>query len=602
MKFKILYTLLWAMLLSPFVTFSQQDIDSDDPVPGVTVTPDLSLISGYGNSTPSPQIKSTSVIFYSDGISAAIEFPASPTTPASVSVVDQSNLANVRTQAVSGGKAELSGLVANKSYAIKASYNGQNYTLGTLSTYPYNPGDPISVSPDLYRALSLYVKPSTQATKLSNYLVALGNVSLHEKTAFAQQYFMNGAVLPASIRGQYPMAYVGQSLSQRTSENPCLCNMVVRVQPKATPDQQEIDFNITPLESNSGLTWYNNNAYWFLAAKEKGPAKQMILHNAGNLAGNKVRSKIWKVGENGNSNKLVQLSYNYLCLNGQELPAECACDKKIKFDFSYTTKLDSESDTGGMGCIFSQNASARSQDWAAAFLTRDNANGVQDVTMLQSGLAVATSTCNGGQPVSVILDAVKIGAEVIKTLGDVKTGSIGNIVEATNIIVNLIGGILEQLFADQPCNDAIVETPLLLNSTVTTIQSNDPISFVMVSGSEMDVTGKRCWESTTKINSSFHATGLLMGGYPNQASLHCCSDYVASWAFGSYLGDEGSRKAAIASYLGLHGPTAWQSINGQLNSGGALNITTELGTAFGSPFPNGGHCPTLVPNFGQIPR
>ncbi|HAD14483.1 MAG TPA: hypothetical protein DCF33_18830 [Saprospirales bacterium] len=576
-----------------------QDPNSEEPEPGATITPDPAIAAMFQtNTVQTPLVKSSSVIVYSDGLSVEIEFMATAMTPTSVQLVNQSNTSEVSTLNVSGGKTSTQALTAGKVYNIRATgSNGQPYIIGTVNTRPFVAGEPVVVSEKLYRSLSEYVTPGNQITTLSNYLKQLSGVSQHEKISFLQRYAMNGAVLPASIKGQYPDSYVRHALKERQTEGECICNFVMNQVTVVSPDETGImDFTIGPKTATSGPNFYNLASFWFRGITAQGPAKFQLLENTGQRAGRNRRTETWTIGNETISDNYVRIGYHLMCLGITELPAECDCEKTIRYDFGYSTKIEARTDVGGTLCVFQQDATARAQDWAVAVVTREKVNNVNDVQILQSGLGVATSTCEGGVPISAIVGALNIGVSVFQLIKSVKTGQINDAASQTKEIVDKVEEVLTPFLEAKDCNAAIVERPLLQGTATITFRPNDPMSFMVISGSSMEVSGLRCWSSRAIINSSFHLAGVVNGGAPNANTPHCCTNYFSNWAWASQSGDANSRKNAINGHLALNSPGGWQTVNGQPNpNGNSLNIPTAIGYAIGVNLPNGQQCEKVIP-------
>ncbi len=586
--------------LSINLTFAQ-DADSEEPAAGSSITPDSALYSAFVVSASKPQIKSSSVIAYSDGLSIAIEFDMGALVPQNIVFADKVNANNSRTLNLSGGKVEFFGVYSGKEYEIKAlGDNGLQYVIGTLNTSPYKAGDPVVVSENLYRSLSQYVSIENQQVTLSNYLKQIPNVSQHEKTSFLQRFVMNGAVLPSSIKGQYPDAYVKEALTDRRTEGECMCNFIMNQVTVIVPDESGIsDFSIGPKTTAKGPNFYNNSSFWFRGITAQGPAKKQLLENMGKNAGSKRRTESWISGGDNVSDNFVRIGYHLMCIGESELPRECDCEKLIKYDFGYSTKIEARTNTGGFGCIFNQDAEARAQDWAVAVVTREKINSVNDVQILQSGLGIATSTCKGGVPASVIIDAAKIGVSVFQLVKSVKTAQLNDIVNQTNQIIDKIGAVLTVATEAKDCISAIIEKPLLQGVSTFNFKPNDPISFMVVSGSSMEVRGLRCWESSAAINSSFHLAGIVQGGAPTPSTAHCCTNYFANWAYASQNGDDSNRRNFINGHLALNSPGGWQTINGLPNNGAGINIPTSVGYAIGLNLPDNQRCPKEIPIFNN---
>lgn len=601
MKTSLFKGLLLAFICSiSFNLAHAQDVEGDEPAPGSSITPDPSLLNEFVVPVITPKVKSSSVIFYSDGVSAAVEFETGGVVPQYALLTDKNNPTDIRTLNLSAGKAELFGLAPGKTYDIKASAsNGQQYIVGTVSTTPYKAGDPVIVSENLYRALSQYVTNENQTVTLSNYLKQLSQLSQHEKIAFLQQYIMNGATLPGSIKGQYPDSQVKAALNTRRAEGECICNFVMNQVTVAIPDESgNFDFTIGPKISVTPPTFYNPSSYWARGLKSQGAAKNQFLISEGQTAGNKRRTETWISGGETVSDNFVRIGYHLMCVGITELPKECDCEKTISYDFGYSTRIEAKSNTGGFGCIFTQEAASQAQDWAVAVVTREKVNSVNDVQILQSALGTATSKCNGGVPATVLIDIAKIGVSVFQLVKSVKTAQLNDIVNQTNQIIDKVEDVLVPLTEAKDCNNALIEKPLLQGVANISFRPNDPLSFMIVSGSSLAVVGRRCWNSSASIKSSFHLAGVVAGGAPNANSPHCCTNYFSNWAYASQNGDDNNRKNYINYHLALNSPGGWQTVNGLPNSG-SINIPTAIGYAIGVNLPNGQQCAKEIPIFNN---
>lgn len=599
MKILNLKWLVLALICSLNLNNIHAQVDSEEPEPGSSITPDPNLLNDFVVPVTTPKVKSSSVIFYSDGISAAVEFEAGGIVPQYAFLADKNNPSDIRTLNLSAGKAELFGLAPGKTYDIKTNAsNGQQYIVGSVNTTPYKAGEPVVVSENLYRALSQYVANGSQTTTLSNYLKQLNQLSQHEKIAFLQQYIMNGATLPSSIKGQYPDNQVKTALNTRKAEGECICNFVMNQVTVAVPDETgNFDFKIGPKVSITNPTFYNNSSFWLRALISQGAAKRQLLASAGTTAGNKRRTETWVSGGESVSDNFVRIGYHLMCVGITELPKECDCEKTIKYDFGYSTNIEARTNVSGP-CILNKEGSAMAQDWAVAVVTREKVNSVNDVQVLQSGVGIATSKCSGGVPVSVLIDAAKIGVCVFQLVKSVKTVQLNDVVNQTNEIIDKVGAVLTTITEPKDCNSAIIEKPLVQGVANITFRPNDPLSFMLVSGSSLEVMGLRCWDSSASIKSSFHLAGVVDGGAPSSNTSHCCTNYFSNWAYASQNGDENNRINSINYHLSLNSPGGWQTVNGLPNSG-SINIPTAVGYAIGVNLPNGQRCAKEIPIFNN---
>ena len=602
MKTSFLNGLFLLLICSLSANFAYaQDPNSEDPEPGATITPNQALYSEFSVPVSTPVVKSTSVIAYSDGLSVEVEFETGAMIPANVIFKDKNNAADTRTLNLTGGKTEFFGAASGKNYDIIATgSDAQPYIVGTVNTAPYQAGGPVIVSENLYRTLSQYVTVQNQMVTLSNYLRQSGNVSQHEKISFLQRYAMNGAILPASIKGQYPDAYVRSALATRQTEGECICNFVMNQVTIVVPDETgNNDFKVGAKTAVSGPNFYNSSSFWFKGLTSQGPAKHQFLQNAGQRAGSKRRTETWVFGGETISDNIARIGYHLMCVGINELPSECDCEKTIKYDFGYSSRIEARTNTGGSLCVFNQEAAAQAQDWAIAVVTREKVNNVSDVQVLTSGLGIATSKCSGGVPVSVLIDAAKIGVSVFQLVKSVKTAQLNDIVNQTNQIIDKVGAVLTTITEPKDCNSALIEKPLIQGTATITFRPNDPLSFIIMSGSSLEVKGLRCWDSQARIKSSFHLAGVVSGGAPTASTPHCCTNYFANWAYASQNGDDSNRQNYINGHLALNSPGGWQTVNKLPNPGGGINIPTAVGYAIGVNLPNGQQCTKEIPIFNN---
>lgn len=407
---------------------------------------------------------------------------------------------------------------------------------------------------------------------------------------------MNGATLPATIKGQYPDALIQKALNERKIEGECLCNFVMNQVTIAIPDEDgPNNYSILAKSSKSGPNFYNQGSFWFRGIEAKGPAKNQVLMSAGQQAGNKRRIESWTTGAENYSDNSVRIGYHLMCISITELPEACDCTKQVRFSFGYYSKIEARTNTGGAGCIFQQDASAQAQDWAVAFMTKESVNNVSDVQIFDSGTGSATSNCSGGVPVGVVVDVLKIGTSVFEMIKSVKTGQLSDIINQTNQIIDQVGAVLEQVTEVKECSSALIDKPLVQGSATVNFRPNDPVSFFIMSGSNLGISGRRCWESVAQINSSFHLAAVVTGGAPSPSTPHCCTDYFANWAYASMKNDATNRQNSVFAHLALNNPGGWQTINGKPNPGGTTKVPSEVGYSIGVNLPNGQQCQKTIP-------
>ncbi|MFM8486706.1 MAG: hypothetical protein ACKOCH_10240, partial [Bacteroidota bacterium] len=166
---KEIILLLLVLSASLCNSLQAQDTEGDDPAPGVYITPDPKLLDEYQLTSGIPALAYSSVMFYSDGIQAALEF--APGAVSGVKLVNKSNPSDVRPLSLQNNRVLVTGLPQGQQYDVKATGpNGVTYTLGVVQTIPWRAGDPVAVSDKLYRALSEYVAVEGQQIPFSRYV------------------------------------------------------------------------------------------------------------------------------------------------------------------------------------------------------------------------------------------------------------------------------------------------------------------------------------------------------------------------------------------------------------------------------------------------
>ncbi|MBL7776028.1 MAG: hypothetical protein JNK89_08500, partial [Saprospiraceae bacterium] len=487
-----------------------------------------------------------------------------------------------------GNTLTLTNLASNTFYELKGLDDcGVLMTLTTINTTPHIPGDPIIASDRLYSALTAYVANETQTTALEDYLEALPGVNGYEKSAFAQQYFLQGAPLPATFVGTYPASYVKTAVdwqnNNRGGENPCICNFILNQSAIAIPDQTVGDFDIA-LHGTSDQGAHNSNSKWWYVWSAKGPAKYHQLWSDGFRAGSNNHTKELSFTSTGLSDNkspfFARLSYHLLCVNYPDrLPEDCGCTKTVRVNFGYDAEVQARAVV--LGGLWEKRASAAAQDWAVALVTHDKVNSLNDVQILDAGLNTAQAKCSGGYPISLITDALGIVYSVAQVVVSIKSGGVQSAASGIQDLTTKIGNVLQTVFKEHDCDQVTSLNNLLQGTAAITFEPNDPVSIVLMSGSKLTVKGKRAWQSHGRVLSSFHLTGVLMGGNPSPTTQHCCTDYTGNWAYESYLNDLSSRQIQVNQHLHQNGPGQWQTVNGVPNPGGQANAFTDLGFSIG---------------------
>jgi hypothetical protein len=514
-----------------------------------TVTDTTRYISGFNPTyaTPDcavPTVKTVGVIRYTTKSIAKVTLQSSGAAINNLSLKVKGDLGNGVGVVNNQGVITLDNLQTNQAYEIKGVNScGLPVTITEFTTFPYRPGeDGIRVSDVLYRHIVAYTAIKNGAAPLHQYVENLPDVDVFEKREFVANYFLKGAVLPDAAIGQsltpYVQAYLNGTVEERGGDDEpkdCLCEFILNQGSFAIPDKIAENHSIDRVtDAQNGP--FGNASRWWYNSSDAGPAKFQHVSSDGWKDGPQNYNKIFENGAGGqNSGKspnYAKMSYTFLCVNyPNATPEECGCDKTIRVKAEYTSKVDVRA-TIRNGCCGDKKSWALAQDFATLFVSRDNANSLADVQILDAGSNILKAECSGGVPVSTLIkSAGDIAGSVINIIKSVKSGQLDDLGTGVQGLTNGIATVFEAFEKEADCEMTNSQNTLVQSSSTITLKPNQPLTVVLLSGSRLEAGGKRSWDSRAQVNSDFYLTGVLLGSNSAPGESHCCTDYSAQWVY-----------------------------------------------------------------------
>jgi hypothetical protein len=273
-----------------------------------------------------------------------------------------------------------------------------------------------------------------------------------------------------------------------------------------------------------------------------------------------------------------ELSYNMLCVNGDNLPdGECGCDREIKYEVAYNSVVRAQAEYNGNGSLFCNNthsAFAAALDYVI-LTAGDNEIEGGEFDLLAFNLNSQISECN--------MEYIGPYADDFIRLGFYAFAYIKGVDPSTGIMLaNELLSMEYDQYAASGGLDAISEifggpwrefngscggdsfgrsagiTPTASKISGTAIlKANIPYMIVLAAGSRLRVGGQRRWHANARVHSSFSMTGILRGQTNANTEFkdHCCSPPAATYAMATFSEDvvETSGVTAFSWGLGIEG-------------------------------------------------
>jgi hypothetical protein len=536
-----------------------------------------------------PQVTSKTVVFYNDqSIVCRVQVNSDGLKLDRISLVqkgfEKQILQEVR---ITEGSSFIPNLKANQLYELRSTNScGQPVVLADISTYPFRSGsDQIYLSNNLYRHISAFTNQKGEGVSLIDYVKNLRDVDDLEKSEFLQKYLLKGSPLPVSSIGKVPYEEIRRVIEEQgKGGGPCLCEFVLNQGAFAIPDGIAGNQSIDPMSDNNFGSLGNASKWWF-HSNSSGPAKYHQLFTDGwkEKSNSPKRWTVEMASTSSSSNKspfYAKLSYTFLCVNyPSSTPEECGCEKKIRVSAGYTSEVEAKATVknGGGG---QKESYARSQDYAALLITKDNINSLNDIQVLDAGVNVATANCSGGVATSAILNqASSVIGGVVQVIKAVKTGQIDDIGAGIQTLTTSVAGVFS-LFETPvgTCEGKTGKNSLIQGGTVLTLKPNEPVSIVLLSGATMESGGRRSWDSRARVNSNFYLAGVLLGSNSSTGEDYCCTDYASQWIYASALDGVSNIQIPINNLIFQNTDTgAVSTVNDAPYSGNNVSGQSQIG-------------------------
>lgn len=488
-----------------------------------------------------------------------------------------------------GKTALLDNLQKNQVYQIKG-YNtcGQQVVLAEFNTYRHRSGqDPIRVSDALFGHLSQYTALKDRAQPLHTFVANLPDVTVEEKSSFLQKMIAADNPFPNESIGTIPIRYITGILDGTIDDtggndpSPCMCEFVINQGAYGIPDEFEETHYLERVSEYLNGQW-STSRWWWESVEGSNAKYQKIATDGWKENAFQTKGRVFERGASGQTSNMspnyAKISYHFLCVNfPAATPTECGCDKKVRFQAEYVSKVEVAATIRGVSGIGTKEAFSSVSDFATLMVIKHNETSVSNaVDIINARSNNYTASCKGGVAVSdIIKSAGDIVGSVANVIAAVNTGHIADIGQSTTVLTNKIGDVFKAFEDAEACTPAInAENALIQDTREVTLNPNRPLSLVMLSGSRLEAGGKRSWDSHAKINSDFYMTGILLGSNSTTGEEHCCTDYSAQWVYATENRPKTALTIPVNNFI-------FTNING------AGNITVNNVPTFGSNFASG---------------
>lgn len=585
----LLLTLLFSVTL-----FAQDPINEDEDVitdgynPYAEPLPELPPIPCYVNG-----VAHVSEIRLSDGrVLVAIRFvdPIAPGTQIGDAFTGSA------LQATNAGTHELLVVKSSASQTLRVHLNNEcGQALFADLQSPYNPEQTvdqqtINVSREMGELVNMFI---SRETPLWEVLRDDATVSTYEKLAFYQQYALDKMPLPINeelINGDKNRLWgtVGP-LFRVTSE--CKCS-VLRYSSQHLPGW-EIGSNppaqiweakiVHPIESKQ--PGGGGTLYW-KTYRALGPAKWLSVHTEGfkTPCTRELVSEFFTGDWNApNTSIRGQITMNLLCMDGNQLPSKCACDKKGFFSYRYDVTLDAKAITHHVTfCAGDRKSGAQAQDRVGVYCTigvnKDSAN-VDNLISIDGMESKVAAKCNtpinpefwptinsfGANVIDVFTDKsgklfkwkykyrrdtlykdsifwntqkVPPGNDTVKVIASIRDVKIDSSrvfslsaesEQYKNLLSSIIKVIQTRYFDTTTCNN-VSRYQQLQGFMPFTLKPNTPLRFVMINHAAVRASGRRAWYSYAQVVSAYNmAVTLNPGQTEGENSRDCCSPWSGAY-------------------------------------------------------------------------
>lgn len=475
------------------------------------------------------------------------------------------------TSYVNNNQAIITNLPYGHSYEVETVDGcGNSYILERFSTTDQSRTGGIKVSDDTYAAILAFQKAVNPAP-LTEFITDNAELSVHEKLAFLQDYYLDGVPIDGGDDLNEVVARVTAVIGTQIEFPTCRCGVIFNQSHYASTGidrgngrngNYDFERDVIPKQSHG-----SNASYWYNRS-DIGAAKSDFLFNEGfKSKRNKAYAYDYNVlGENNISPYFGRLAYNYLCTaNG--FPSVCPCEIPLILHYKYDTKVEAYS-TNLSGAGGTKTAMTNTQDLAVATLRVGNSS--EDVTVLGAGSAAMASSCNSVINREYFVEVLEVlsplASLIIAITGE--DASITNLAELITALTGQIEDLITTDFYDEnDCGEGgTVEGTLVEGTEPVVLVPNEEVVLSLYSFSNQRVEGTRAWFNRSHIGSSFYMVGIIEGIIDVEPE-ECCTDKIANWvlASSSYPVSLSSIKRQAREHIDLKGP--WEGTPTNTNYG-----------------------------------
>jgi hypothetical protein len=486
-------------------------------------------------------------------------------------------------QASETGVAMFYGLGKSKTYQIAVqNHCGVLTSIGIINTQTEFEGT-VTVSEKLHFELNRYLKEES-TVKLTDFLRNLIAVSLFERTSFVQRFFFNGTPLTDGA----PLI-----IPEITVPTVCFCKEIFTTQ-LAIPAQLQF---ITPGSGNienytqpgsgvkTNLGGNSNGWYWL---NNRGAAKYHEVWTEGWKA-DKSSNKSYQVSWDGPAIPIAaQKSYikvTLLCLDGDEVPAECGCEKDIEFSYRYDVRATTFAKI--TGTTNSREAWAQAEDFFTVVFEDESKPDDTRYQVLDMDVTRAASQCSFtvnpqfwtnittllGQ--SANLYFAYTATQNIPEGQNPNPAQQNALTTAITNFANTLGAVFTTSYG-LPTDCDIYDDKFggkERSSVVRSFKPNATITLTVSSYDKIACGGKRKWFSNARVLSGHYLTGVVKHNAYDGTPLHCCTPKIGMWLVGHCGGSrtEDQLKVEAADNLYHNG------ILGLIQTPGGRSVENDFG-------------------------
>jgi hypothetical protein len=281
----------------------------------------------------------------------------------------------------------------------------------------------------------------------------------------------------------------------------------------------------------------------------KGAAVSLSLGNDGYSNSFTVGHDSSTKAQNSNFQSLI---YSLLATDGLYYSKACGCEKRIKLSWRYNTEITAKAEMKGFGFNINKSAGAHAKDVAVASIVSLDDGKVQvidakslevqrtcgktlnpDWTKTTGALVKDIITVVGAIAQGVVDkgDDPKKDIDWLSVLASTYTANSSNVADIYTNLITLFGTSLTTM--PELCGSSTENNMLINKSHDAYISPGETFAFILSSEQEMEVTGRKGWESATSILSSGYITTYV---YPKGTPFgiiatekECCSRQMAEW-------------------------------------------------------------------------